>query len=118
MDTAKFTKTISKMKLDKARSDSKYLELEMKYHELEAKHSTISGRFLSKQLEVMFQAKTKTWWKDDDVCKSMALLVKSKSAYQFLRSSWRIPLPSISTMGANTNTLYNSKLYVQIKKIQ
>ena len=105
MEIAKMKKTMSKMTLDKVRSDFEITGLKKKNIELEAKYLAISGRFTSKQLEVMVKGRTKTWWPDDDVCRSMALLIKSKSAYQFLRNTWRIPLPSISTMGAHLSRI-------------
>ena len=45
----------------------------------------------------MVREKNKAWWPEQDVCKALTLLIKSKAAYEHVRE--KIPLPSIRTIG-------------------
>ena len=57
-----------------------------------------SKRFTTRQIKLFLNGKSKTVWTEEDVSKSLCLRAKSISAYEYVRSCWKIPLPSVSTL--------------------
>ena len=57
-----------------------------------------SRRFTNRQIKLLLNGKSKTVWNEEDISKSLCLRAKSISAYEFVRSIWKIPLPSVSTL--------------------
>jgi hypothetical protein len=58
----------------------------------------LSTRFTAQQIRLITNQKTKTHWSEEDISKSLCLRSKSISAHELVRNSWKIPLPSASTL--------------------
>jgi hypothetical protein len=58
----------------------------------------LSKHFTPRQIDILTSQKSKTHWAEEDISKALCLRAKSISAYEFVRTYWKIPLPSSATL--------------------
>ena len=86
-----------KVRLIKTETNLK-LSRKQKCSKCKTAREVLTKFFTQRQIKIFINGNKKTHWTEEDISKALCLRAKSISAYEFVRTSWKIPLPSISTL--------------------